>query len=108
LPDSQAPANDKRDDIGFHLPMPPWLSNRRVFWWALLIAAACSQVVLTFTGGWTVRHFLSLPVFLVAVLVVHPVMNQKLPWFRADLLRSWRIYAGIALVAIVNLIELKG
>jgi hypothetical protein len=53
----------------------------------------------------------SLPVaacFLVAVLVVHPVMNQKLPWFRADLLRSWRIYAGIALVAIVNLIELKG
>ena len=54
------------------------------------------------------RHFLSLPVFLVAVLVVHPVMNQKLPLFRADLLRSWRIYAGIALVAIVNLIELKG
>jgi hypothetical protein len=35
-------------------------------------------------------------------------MNRKLPLFRADLLKSWRLYAGIALVAIANLIELKG
>ncbi|HXP88805.1 MAG TPA: hypothetical protein VN841_29055 [Bryobacteraceae bacterium] len=53
------------------------------------------------------RHSLSLPVFVLAVLGVHPVMNQRLPLFRADLLKSWRIYVGIALVAIVNLIELK-
>jgi len=64
-------------------------------------------VVLVFTGGWTMRHSLSLPVFVLAVLGVHPVMNQRLPLFRADLLKSWRIYVGIALVAIVNLIELK-
>jgi hypothetical protein len=87
--------------------MPPWLSSRRVFWWALLISAACSQVVLVFTGGWTIRHSLSVPFFVVAVFVAHPVMNQKLPLLRADLLRSWRIYAFVALIAIVNLIELS-
>jgi hypothetical protein len=51
------------------------------------------------------RHSLSLPVFVAAVLVPHPVMNQKLPLFRADPLRSWRIYAFAALVAIVNVID---
>lgn len=53
------------------------------------------------------RHSLSLLVFVVAVLVAHPVMNQRLPLFRADLLRSWRVYAFAALLAIVNVIELK-
>jgi hypothetical protein len=47
------------------------------------------------------------PFFVVAVFVAHPVMNQKLPLLRADLLRSWRIYAFVALIAIVNLIELS-
>jgi hypothetical protein len=64
-------------------------------------------VILAFRGEWTIRHSLSLPVFVVAVLVAHPVMNQNLPLFRADLLRSWRIYVFAALVAIVNVIELK-
>jgi len=52
-----------------------------------------------------VRHSLSLPVFVIALLVFHPVMNQRLPLLRADLLKSWRTYAFVALVAIVNLID---
>ena len=52
------------------------------------------------------RHSISLPIFVVAMLVVHPVMNQPLPLFRMDLLKSWRIYVGIALLAVVNLIEI--
>jgi hypothetical protein len=105
LPDSPNRAHDTRDEIGFRLPTPPWLSNRRIFWWALLIGASCSQVLLAIRGGWTVRHSLSLPVFVTAVLVVHPVMNQKLPLLRADLLKSWRVYAFVSLVAIVSLID---
>jgi hypothetical protein len=54
------------------------------------------------------RHSLSLPVFVLAVIIAHPVMNQRLPLFRADLLRSWRIYTFVGLVAIVNSIESKG
>jgi hypothetical protein len=105
LSDLQAPKDDGRDDVGFHWPMPAWLSDRRIFWWALLVGILCSQVVLAFTGGWTTRHTLSLPVFLAGVFLVHPVMNQKLPLLRMDLLKSWRVYAFVALVAIVNLIE---
>ena len=52
------------------------------------------------------RHSISLPIFVVAMLVVHPVMNRPLPLFRMDLLKSWRIYVGIALLAAVNLIEI--
>lgn len=52
------------------------------------------------------RHSLSLPVLAVAVIVAHPGMNQKLPLLRTDLLKSWRIYAFVALLAIVNWIEL--
>ena len=88
--------------------MPPWLSNRRIFWWAILIGISCSQVALALRGPWTMRHSLSLPVFVLAVIIAHPVMNQRLPLFRADLLRSWRIYTFVGLVAIVNSIESKG
>lgn len=52
------------------------------------------------------RHSISLPIFVVAMLVVHPVMNRPLPLFQMDVMKSWRIYVGIALVAVVNLIEL--
>jgi hypothetical protein len=89
--------------------VPPWLMNppRRLLWWALLIGTFCLQVILAFSGRWTVRHSLSLAVLVAAVLVVHPVMNRRLPLFRTDLLKSWRVYVGVALVTIVNFIELQ-
>jgi hypothetical protein len=68
---------------------------------------SCAQVGLALRGGWTVRHSISLPFFVVAMLLVHPVMNRPLPLFRMDLLKSWRIYVGIALLAVVNLIEIN-
>lgn len=107
MPGSPDPTHHARDEGGFHLPTPLWLSNRRIAWWALLIGITCSQVALALGGGWTMRHSLSLPIFVIAVLVVHPLMNQKLPLWSADLLKSWRFYAFIAFVAIINLIELK-
>ena len=86
----------------------PWLLNppRWVLWWAVLGGIAFSQVLLVLRGGWTIRHSISFPVFIAAVLVLHPVMKKRLPIFRLDILRSWRTYVGIALIAALNLIEL--
>jgi hypothetical protein len=83
-----------------------WNPPRRLWWWTILIGLFCLQVFLAFSDRWTLRHSLSLPVFVAAVFVVHPVMNQRLPLFRMDLLQSRRIYVGIALIAVGNLIEL--
>ena len=70
-----------------------------------MIGISCAQIVLAFGGGWTLRYSLSLPVMAVALLVAHPVMNQRLPLFRMDVLKSWRVYVAVTLVAIANLIE---
>jgi hypothetical protein len=52
-----------------------------------------------------VRHSISLPIFITALVVLHPVMKQKLPLFRVDILRTWRTYVSVALIAAVTLIE---
>jgi hypothetical protein len=56
-------------------------------------------------GRWTVRHSISLPIFVAAVVVFHPVMKRRLPIFHLDLVRSWRTYVFVALIVVVNLIE---
>lgn len=85
----------------------PWIVNppRRVWWWTILIGLSCLQVIWALRGRWTTRHSLSMLVMVGAIVVAHPVMNRRLPLFRADILQSWRTYVGIALVAISNLIE---
>ncbi len=87
--------------------IPSWLLNppRWIIWWGILVGIACLQVLLAFDGGWTVRHSISLPIFIVAVLVLHPIMKKRLPVFSLDIVRSWRTYVGAALIVAVNLIE---
>src|SRR4051812_17674305 len=87
--------------------MPPWLMNppRWILWRVLLFGIACIQVLLIFSGGWTTRHSISFPVFIAAVVVLHPVLKKRLPIFCLDILRSWRTYVAIALIVVVNLIE---
>jgi hypothetical protein len=95
-------------EYGLKPLIPSWLWNgRRIWWWVMLIGISCVQVVLAFSGRWTVRHSLSLPFMVAAGVVAHPVMNQRLPLIDANLLKSWRIYVAVALVAISNLIELR-
>jgi hypothetical protein len=73
------------------------------------VGIACLQVLLALDGGWTKRHSLSLPIFIVAAIVLDPVMSRRVPLFGnvADVLRSWRTYLGISLFAIFNIIELN-
>jgi len=87
-------------------PLLPWLS-RRLWWRTILIGVACLQVLLAFDGGFTKRHSLSLPIFVIAAIVLDPVMGRRVPLFGniVDVLRSWRTYVGISLIAIVNIIE---
>ena len=51
------------------------------------------------------RHTISFLVFAAAFVVLHPLMKQRLPIFRRDIIRSWRTYVGVALIVIVNHIE---
>jgi hypothetical protein len=87
--------------------VPLWINNppRWILWWTILIGIACLQVVLIFSGRWTMRHTISFPIFVAAAIVLHPLMKQKLPIFRLDIIRSWRTYVGVALIVVVNLIE---
>ena len=71
----------------------------------MLIGIAFLQVVITIGGRWTMRHAISFLVFVAAVVVLQPIMKQRLPIFRFDIVRSWRTYLGVALIVIVNLIE---
>ena len=80
---------------------------RRLLWWPLLASVSCLQIVLAISGRWTTRHSLSFPVFALAIFVLHPVMNRKLPILSVDILRWWRIYVGVGLLAVCNLIELN-
>ena len=50
------------------------------------------------------RHTISFCFFIAAVVVLHPLMKQRLPILRMDIVRSWRTYIGIALITVVNLI----
>jgi hypothetical protein len=88
--------------------LPAWTLNPRrwIFWRACLCGAAGAQMLLLVRGGWTVRHSLSFPLFIAAVIVLHPLMGRKLPIFRLDLVRSWRLYVGAVLLAAINLIEI--
>jgi hypothetical protein len=71
----------------------------------MLIALACQQVFLAVIGLWTTRHSWSFAVVVVAFIVLHPVLDRKRPMFGPDLTRSWRVYVGLALIVLVNLIE---
>lgn len=83
----------------------PWLLNppRWILWRFWLVGIACIEVLLLARGDWSPRHTASFAVFVVAVIVLHPIMNRRLPLFRLDVIRSWRTYAFIALLVIVNL-----
>lgn len=84
-----------------------WMLNppRWIMWRAILIGIGCLQVLLLIDGGWTTRHSISFPIFVVAVILFHPVMNRRLGIFERDILRSWRTYVFVALIVVVNLIE---
>jgi hypothetical protein len=87
--------------------VPLWLVNppRWILWWAMLMAIAFLQVVLILSSRWTMHHTISFSIFVAAIVVLHPLMKQRLPIFRLDIVLSWRTYVGVALIVIVNFIE---
>ena len=97
-----------RQETGPLVPSWFWNPPRWILWWIWLIGIACVQVVLAVSGRWTLRHTMSFPFAVAAVVVLHPVMTKKLPIFCVDLIRSWRTYVFAGLVVVVNLIEMSG
>lgn len=78
--------------------------TRRFVWRIVLITALAAIVIgLIFAGR---RHFpiLAAIVFLVAVRVVHPIMDRNLPLLGPDLWKSPRVFFALALLALSALL----
>jgi hypothetical protein len=64
----------------------------------MLLGACVGLVTGPLAMGWRNYPWAAIPFVAVSIVVIHPVMNQDLPSLvGVDMLRSWRIYAAIAL-----------
>lgn len=78
--------------------------SRRFLWRIVLLATLVAIVAGLLIGGR--RHFPipSAIVFLVAVRVVHPVMDRDVPPLGADLWKSPRVLVAVVLLAVAALL----
>lgn len=75
--------------------------TRRIWWRGMLCGALIGFVGGLVAEGWTARDWWSAPLLLIAIFILHPIMDRDSEQpFDSDMLRSWRIYVGIIVLAV--------
>jgi hypothetical protein len=82
--------------------------TRRIAWRMMLCGAVIGIAANFVAGRWRAADWFSLPPIPAAVYVLHPEMDKDAETcLDVGTLRSWRLYAGVALIVAASVIETR-
>jgi hypothetical protein len=82
--------------------------TRRIWWRVMLGGATISALAQIFTGSWARADWPPIVLSVMAVVILHPLMDRDVETpFDSGMLRSWRAYVGIVLLAISSLVMFR-